>query len=372
VRYLSGTVVHSGRDGGPAQRAARALRELGARTRRVAGRGERLRWGIRETRIGGMGGSAVAAEYLGLAAAGGLLAGVPLVPAARVSELRDGRPARRAVRLRCADGWFVARWRSADEPELLRALVGPLERASVASVWRAAAEARLLVTPVRVAPRVCRPRMRVLQRHGGMSRTSGPARIVDWTNLWAGPWATGALARDGADVVRIEAPSRRDGYHGGERWDRWNGAKRLLVADARDTRSREAIGAEISRADVLVSGHTPRVLPQLGFDDAWFRREAPGVFRLSLVAFEEPFTDAPGLGEHAAALSGLLTRREGASPAPPYPWADPLLGAWALLVLRAHAWAGHPAGGHIRLSLESAAARAAIAPGRAPGGGTEA
>jgi hypothetical protein len=364
VRYLAGTVEHSGRDDGPAARAARALGELGARTRRIAGRAEMLHLGARTTRIGAQRRpSAIADEYLGLLAAGALLAGAPLVPAARVAELRDGRPARTARLLRCADGWCVARWRSGDEPVLLRALVGPLSRATVVRVWQAAAEARLLVAPVRSAPRVRRPTVRTLAPHRPRpARRGDPAtRVVDWTNLWAGPWATGVLAREGVEVVRIEAPSRRDGY-GGARWDRWNGAKRLLLADARDAASRERIGAELAGAAVLVSGHTPRVLPQLGFDDAWFARAAPQVFRLSLVAFEGRVAGAPGTGEQAAALSGLLARGGTADPAPPYPWADPLLGAWTLLVLRAHAAAGRPAGGHARLSLEAAAARAAIPP----------
>jgi hypothetical protein len=302
----------------------------------------------------------VADEYLGLLMAGDLLAGRRTVRP-RANGLAEGAPDVPAALVACRDGWLVARWRSADEPSLLEALVGPLENVDTLAAWHAAMEARLLVGPVRASPRVASPSVAVLAPSRERRSASRRLRVIDWTNLWAGPWATGELARDGVDVLRIEAPTRRDGYlrsrSGRRSWRRWNGAKRLILRDARDPSGRRELREIIAGADVLVTAHTPRVLPQLGFDDEWFAEHAPQLFHLSLVAYEEPFDGRPGMGEQASALAGLFWR--GArTPARPYPWADPLLGAWALLVLRAHAAAGHPRGGHMRLSLEAAAARA--------------
>lgn len=366
MTLLAGALVGtSGTARGPAARAARALRDLGARTEKLAVAEERLRLDRRSITLRGRGSVAapapVAEEYLGLLMAGDLLAGRRTLDRVRANALAEGAPDVPAALVSCRDGWLVARWRQADERSLLEALVGPLANADTRAAWHAAMDARLLVSPVRAAPRVASPSVTVLAPPGDGLGASRRLRVVDWTNLWAGPWATGELAREGVDVLRVEAPGRRDGYlrslSGARCWHRWNGSKRLILRDARDRSGRRELGEIIAGADILVTAHTPRVLPQLGFDDDWFATHAPHVFHLSLVAYDEPFAGRPGMGEQASALAGLFWRG-GRTPARPYPWADPLLGAWALLVLRAHAAAGHPRGGHMRLSLEAAAARA--------------
>lgn len=359
-------IAASGAELGPAARAARALRELGARTEWLNLTEERVTIDGHSIALGGEGTggapASVAEEYLGLLMAAELLAGRRSVARARTKGLAEGAPATPGSLIACRDGWLVARWRDENEAALLEALVGPFHRAAISVAWQAAMGARLLVSPVRAEPRVSSPLPLVLAPDGERRPGSRGPRVIDWTNLWAGPWATGELARDGVDVVRVEAPTRRDGYlrtrAGRRRWNRWNGSKRLLVRDAREHSARGELAEAISGADILVTAHTTRVLPNLGFDEDWFAKHAPHLFRLSLVAYEVPFTDAPGMGEQASALAGLFWRGVAQRPARPYPWADPLLGAWALVVLRAHAAAGHPRGGHLRLSLESAAARA--------------
>ena len=275
------------------------------------------------------------------------------------------RGATRPEVLRCRDGWAVVRWREPGERELLEAMVGRSDSRSCEDVVAAGRLARLLIAPVRP------PRRTTL----GLSPWSGiPAgattasrrpgwrpRIVDWSVLWAGPWATGRLRRSGSLVCRVEHPRRPDGLLGwpeGRRWWRTlNERKRLVSLDARRGCDRDRLAREIAGADILVTSMTPRALRGLGFDDAWRREHAPELLHVELVAFEEPWSDAPGLGEHAAAQAGLLWR-EGSSPAAPLPWADPLLGALALTVVQA--WLASPAqpSGRVRLSLEAAASLA--------------
>jgi hypothetical protein len=360
-------VVARGSQGGVAFRSARALEELGAHVDRVDARHEQLvttHGDLRRlVRIDPRTGWAppLVSEYIGLIAAATLLRGSADVPIHIAHALIEGiLPGRSdADRVPCADGWLVARWRSASDRRLLEAMVGPLRSARVDDAWAAAREARLLAAPVREEPRI-KPQVVELQRPCSVKLAPGRRRIVDWTSLWAGPWATGKAANDEAsEVVRIEAPERPDGFLrtplGRRLWRKWNGAKTLERLDAREAGARERLEAHIAAADVFVFGQTPRVLNNLGFDESWFARHAPDLFRLSLVAYEEPFTQSPGLGEQAAALAGLYWRPSG-RPRRPLPWADPLLGAWAHLVLRAHT-ASKARGGHIRLSLEAAAGR---------------
>jgi crotonobetainyl-CoA:carnitine CoA-transferase CaiB-like acyl-CoA transferase len=180
--------------------------------------------------------------------------------------------------------------------------------------------------------------------------------VVDWTPLIAGPSACAALAEAGAEVVRIEHPGRPDGLRSGDPalWDRLNGAKRLLLADAATPAGRRAVAEALRWADLVVSGNSLRVLPQLGFTDDWFRERAPRAALFELVAYLPPDEDQPGLGEHAAAVAGLLWSR-GARPRPPRPWADPLAGALCALLATAWEYARRPAGARLRVSLEGAA-----------------
>jgi hypothetical protein len=374
-------VLSTGKAGGAAERAGRALHELGALVTHENGHeviqtlgDHRLQstvcikpitsvWKLRPRPL-----PSVASEYIGLRAASELLqGGARSINSHRLlAELVEGiiwsRPS--AQLLRFQDGWVVARWRDEFEPALLKAMTR--ESQSIESVWQSAREARLLVAPVQAASRSgwLGPRLARLGRGAGYD-SSRRLRVIDWAPLWAGPWAAGKLAARGADVVRIESPHLRDGFSrtkaGRERWLRWNGQKRLLLADATTIAGFEAIAVEIERADLLISGYSARVLPQLGFDHRWFVLHAPRLFHISLCAYAPPWSHLPGLGDQAAAVAGLLWRGPTRRPAPPYPWADPILAAWTFLVSQAWVVGEGPAGS-LSVSLETAARRAATLP----------
>ncbi len=363
-------VLAQGAAGGPAWRAGDLLARLGADVALRPGP-ERLEAGEDRLTIDGWSSNVepIVSQQLAYLAAAELLRG----GAGRLDVLDARRTLQEGALLgagasleRCADGWLVVRWRRPEERDLLEAVLGrPLRRADAAAAWSAAADCRLLVAPVRERPRkeargAVGSHRRLKPRLALVPSDRRPLGVVDWTSLWAGPWATGRLADDGARTVRIEAPSRRDGLLGsvaGRRlWERWNGEKDLLLADARSAAGREAIARAIASSDVLVSAHTPRVLPQLGFDAARLARFAPRLLHVALVAYEPPYEYAPGLGEHGAAVSGLLWGGTDQSAVALAPLADPLLGALVLTVVRAWVVGGRPPGITVRLSLEAAAA----------------
>ena len=259
--------------------------------------------------------------------------------------------------VRCRDGWAVARWRDEDERQLFRALVGSEGETGIDEAVSRARSARLLVGAVR-PPRRGTPLEARVSRLDGRQRPQRHPRVLDWSVLWAGPWATQQLRTSGAIVQRIEHPRRRDGllgWPGGRSWWRQlNRGKRLALLDARDVRHRGRLEAAVREADVLVTSMTPRAAASLGFDNERLAELAPGMLHIELVAFAGPWADAPGLGEQAAAEAGLFWREDGA-PASPYPWADPLLAATTLAVCRTWLAADRPRGGRIRLTLEGAA-----------------
>lgn len=375
------TVVRGALAPAPVICAARLLGALGAQERIVSDRSARLLVHV----PGGDGGEArldawegeealaaalddpsllptgaVLTAYASLRLAAAALAAGPevLSPDGLIAELLAARALggeSRGEVVRCRDGWVVARWRDDDERELFRALVADPADTPVDDVVATARTAALLVGAVRPPrpPRRWRPDRPIPLSVPPLLRAR---QVVDWTVLWAGPWAAQRLHADGASVERVEHPRRRDGLlasaAGCAWWDELNGGKRLSLVDARDPDEHAHLERSIADADVLLTSMTPRALASLGFDDGWRRRHAPSLLHLELVAFDEPWESAPGLGEHAAAEAGLLWRG-GDAPARPYPWPDALLGAAALLIARTGL-----AGRRIRLSLESVASLA--------------
>jgi CoA-transferase family III len=272
--------------------------------------------------------------------------------------------------VRCRDGWVVTRWREDAERDLFQSLVGDAGTRTRGDVVAEGRLARLLIAavepPAALEPPIALGEGIVRGEHRHRRRP----RVVDWSVLWAGPWAADQLRRSGAVVQRIEHPRRRDGLLGwpeGRRlWWRLNEHKRVSLLDARRACDRERLETAIKGADMLITSMTPRALRSLEFDDGWRESHAPHLLHLELVAFEPPWEDAPGLGEHAAAQAGLLWRG-GELPGRPAPWADPLLAATALAVAQIWLAGSNRAGGRVRLSLERAATLAFALSERAAG-----
>ena len=374
-------VVATGRRGGPARRAGRRLGMLGASVIAASGperlKAIRPRGGVATLEFGtcpererpsgaGVPGE-VDAEYIALAAAEAILRGIerldPTAVLLRCLDLPMGALRSGVTRRRYGPHWLAAALRSRDEDVLLEALLAA-EGGVSDGLWTAAGECRLLVAPLRRQPRPVQfgPRAPVLRPR--RVRRSPSLRLLDWTSLWAGPAATADLLRSlRASVTRVENPRCRDGLlaspHGSELWRQWNGEKDLLFADIDTEVGRRRIEAEIIRADVLVTGNTPRVLPNIGLDSRWFEEHAPDLLHVELVAYEPPHDMAPGLGSLAAAVTGLLWR-DPREPWRPLPLADPLAAAWISLLVAAWDTGGATSAGRIRISLESAAALAVL------------
>ena len=95
-------------------------------------------------------------------------------------------------------------------------------------------------------------------------------RVVDLTHHLGGPLATMTLGQLGADVVKVEPPSGDEWRHvddvAGEsrQFHAANRDKRGIVLDLRTPEGREALGALIDGADVLVHSFSPGVAERLG------------------------------------------------------------------------------------------------------------
>ena len=109
-------------------------------------------------------------------------------------------------------------------------------------------------------------------------------RVLDFTHVWAGPAATRILADLGADVIKVEGPSRMDMTRtvplgtfmdndvSGDFWNRSpyfqnrNQNKRAIAVDLGTEAGRDLIRQLVQQCDALVENFTPRVMPNFGLD----------------------------------------------------------------------------------------------------------
>jgi hypothetical protein len=123
--------------------------------------------------------------------------------------------------------------------------------------------------------------------------------VVDLSALWAGPLCTRLLADRGADVVKVESPTRPDGARSGspEHFELLNQGKRHVVCDLR---SRE-VGELVREADVVVVAARTRALEQLGLVAEEIR---PRIW-VSVTGYGRA-VDRVAFGDDAAVAGGLV------------------------------------------------------------------
>jgi crotonobetainyl-CoA:carnitine CoA-transferase CaiB-like acyl-CoA transferase len=167
-------------------------------------------------------------------------------------------------------------------------------------------------------------------------------RILDFTWVLAGPYATRLLADFGAEVLKVQskktargAESNSTGY-----FNMWNRNKRSITLDLSYPEAREIVLRLVKISDVVIENFSPRVKSNWGLDYERLKESHPGLIMLSMSAMGQtgPWRDFVGFGPTLQALSGLtyLTSFEPNSPLGlGYAYSDPVAGLYAVLVLLA-------------------------------------
>ena len=173
------------------------------------------------------------------------------------------------------------------------------------------------------------------------------ATVVVLGTAWATPLVGMMLARLGARVVRVEHPGRRDPFplHG-----RLLYGQDRLDLDLGRPDERDHFAALLGNADLLVDGHTPRVLANVGLAETTLTAMAPRLSIVRIAALEHD--DRPGYGPAAEARGGWAARHD-----PPRlgrsSLADPVAGMIGALTAVDVLTAQAP-GARARVSLEGA------------------
>lgn len=142
-------------------------------------------------------------------------------------------------------------------------------------------------------------------------------RVVDFTRILSGPYATMLLADLGAEVIKVERPGSGDDTRG---WGPpfWRGTstyfaavnrgKRSVAVDIGDAEGRDLVRALIDSADVVVENFRPGVTDRLGISYEDLRPGNPGLIYASINGFGSrgPRAQEAGTEVIVEAHSGLM------------------------------------------------------------------
>jgi len=147
-------------------------------------------------------------------------------------------------------------------------------------------------------------------------------RILDFTWVLAGPYATRLLADFGAEVIKVQPllPREEDDFARGY-YNTWNRNKLGITLDMSKPDG-IALAKKLALAsDAVVENFTPRVMANWGLDYENLEKLKPDIIMLSLSTMGStgPHRDYAGFGTTIQALSGLthLTSYPGGPPLGP-------------------------------------------------------
>jgi crotonobetainyl-CoA:carnitine CoA-transferase CaiB-like acyl-CoA transferase len=159
-----------------------------------------------------------------------------------------------------------------------------------------------------------------------LNRALEGLRVLDFSQVGAGP-ACGMLLGDlGADVVKVEAPGGDIGRKLGPPWQEgesvvsmsFNRNKRSIVLDLKKPDGVATARRFASRADVVLESFRPGVMDKLGLGYARLSEDHPRLVFCSVSAYGQsgPWRDKPGVDGIIQAVSGLMSLigEEGARP----------------------------------------------------------
>ena len=131
-------------------------------------------------------------------------------------------------------------------------------------------------------------------------------RVIDLTQVRAGPTACRQLADWGADVVQVQMPEhmRGDDTLGGQEGSDYQYThrnKRSITLNLKEPEGIALLKQLIAKADVVVENWRPDVKDRLGLDYASLKAINPRIILASISGFGEdgPYRDRPGFDQIA-------------------------------------------------------------------------
>jgi crotonobetainyl-CoA:carnitine CoA-transferase CaiB-like acyl-CoA transferase len=153
-----------------------------------------------------------------------------------------------------------------------------------------------------------------------MTRPFANVRVLDFTQVLAGPYGSYQLALLGADVIKVErregedmrrTPLSREWADRGmaPSWLAINGNKRSLTLDLQKPAAIEIINRLAARADVVMENFRPGVMDRLGIGYQALRAINPRLIYCCISGFGStgPYSNEAGYDGKIQALSGIMS-----------------------------------------------------------------
>ncbi len=144
-------------------------------------------------------------------------------------------------------------------------------------------------------------------------------RVLDVSQVMAGPYACMLLADLGADVIKIEPPQGGDQTRGAMGFKlkgtdsmgflNMNRNKRSIALDLKSDSGREVLYRLVAQADILVENYRPGVMKRLRTDYETLSAINPRLVYVSISGFGQtgPWASRPGFDLMAQAMSGIMS-----------------------------------------------------------------
>ena len=144
-------------------------------------------------------------------------------------------------------------------------------------------------------------------------------RVLDVSQVMAGPYACMLLADMGADVVKVEPPDGGDQTRGAMGFKlkgndsmgylNMNRNKRSMTLNLKTEAGRKVLFRMVKDADILVENYRPGVVKRLGIDYETLSAINPRLVYASISGFGQtgPWANRPGFDLMAQAMSGIMS-----------------------------------------------------------------
>jgi crotonobetainyl-CoA:carnitine CoA-transferase CaiB-like acyl-CoA transferase len=146
-------------------------------------------------------------------------------------------------------------------------------------------------------------------------------RVLDLTNVLAGPYCSYQLMLLGAEVIKVEMPGQGDLARRlgpdpalnearlGASFLAQNAGKKSVELDLKDTAGREAFTGLVRQADVLLENFRAGVMDRLGFGWPDLRALRPDLVYCAISGFGQtgPMAGAPAYDQIIQGLSGMMS-----------------------------------------------------------------
>jgi CoA:oxalate CoA-transferase len=186
----------------------------------------------------------------------------------------------------------------------------------------------------------------------GMGGLLGGIRVLDLTNVLAGPFGAYQLALLGAEVIKVETPGTGDLARQlgadpalnaalmGASFLAQNAGKRSVTINLKSAAGKEVFRRLLRTADVVIENFRPGVMERLGLGYDALRELRPGLVYCAISGFGQdgPLKDNPAYDQIVQGLSGVMSVTGDAASAPlrvGYPVADTIGGLTAAFAIAA-------------------------------------